>query len=356
MQMIARIIGFFSMSRMGAASIYFARILKSFIGVGFLLIALFSHDCCAAFVPLQQKQDFQEFVDEMSLHNHFSRHYLHQLFDDFRPNREVLEKINHPFEEQPWYIYRQLFVTPERIEQGVEYWHRHRTALAKAEKEYRVPASIIVAIVGVETFYGTVKPKIPVLQALTTLSFYYPLRAPFFEHELEEYLILTRELQLNPRKLRGSYAGAIGLPQFMPDSYRKFAVSYWNNGVRDLIHDSSDVIVSVANFLKQAGWQPNGPIAARIRLKRGDFLKIINDDVSPELYLAQVKSYDKNIGRDFPRDICFGALQLQQAKGYEHWLVYNNFMVLRHYNASELYVMAVFELSEQLKRRMFHQL
>ena len=175
-----------------------------------------------------------------------------------------MRKIRAPLEKEPWNIYQHLFVTEWRVKQGVKYWERNDAALAHAEKKYGVPASIIVATIGIETKYGLHTGKFRVIDSLSNIAFSKSSRAPFFRDELKEFLLLAREQHLNPAKVMGSYAGAMGQPQFMPSSYRRFAVSYHGRHQIDLSNNQLDIIASIANFYKLHGWETHKPIAVPI--------------------------------------------------------------------------------------------
>ncbi|MBI4006101.1 MAG: lytic murein transglycosylase, partial [Gammaproteobacteria bacterium] len=155
---------------------------------------------------------------------------LQSLFSQVKYSQRVLEAISRPAEKLPWYEYRSIFLQPDRIKQGLIFWKRYRTALKQAEQQYGVPAHIIVAIIGIETRYGISTGNDRVMDALATLAFHYPERSDFFRWELEEYLLLTREQGINPLSLKGSYAGAMGIPQFIPSSYRRFAIDFDGDG------------------------------------------------------------------------------------------------------------------------------
>ena len=294
----------------------------------------------------------QQFINRMVTQYNFDQKYLTKLFNHTELSQDVINKINHPYEKKPWYIYKQNFLTQKRIDDGVKYWIKHWNALAYAQKEYGVPANIIVAIVGVETLYGETELKYPVLNSLATLSFAYPKRSRFFTQELEEYLLLTRELDLNPASVKGSYAGALGLPQFMPSNYRRFAVSYQNKNTKDLLHDTDDVIVSIANFLNYFGWEENGLIAIPAKVKGNKYEKLLSNSLKPKLTIAQLRKYNvKPIKRINPRQRAV-LFELEDADIYEYWLGFDNFSVLSNYNNDKQYILTVYLLAEKIKQKM----
>ena len=185
-----------------------------------------------------------------------------------QPQPKIIEAITRPVEKvAPWWEYRERFVTAERISDGVQFWTEHRDALEHAAAQYQVPAEYIVAILGVETHYGRNTGHYRALDALATLAFDYPPREKFFRSELEQFLLLAKENKLDARTVTGSYAGALGAPQFMPSQYRRYAVDANGDRRRDLWNDWDDIIASVANYLREYGWTPGGPVLAETRLE-----------------------------------------------------------------------------------------
>ena len=198
-----------------------------------LLGLLFSSPIVNANIPEDKRQDVDAFINTMVTQHQFNRTELNTLFEHVNLNQSIVDAMNKPHEKLPWYKYRTLFVTDEHVKGGLAFWNQHEAALKRAEKQYGVPAEIITAIIGVETRYGKMTGKYPVIDALSTLAFNYPPRAGFFRKELSEYLLLTREEHIDPLSLKGSYAGAMGHPQFMPSSYRNFAIDFDHDGNRD---------------------------------------------------------------------------------------------------------------------------
>ena len=210
--------------------------------------------CCYTTPLTAETGNVKSFIKEMVDEYQFDKHYLTQLFNQTKIRNSILKAIARPSEQKPWYQYRRIFITDKRIQGGVDFWHQYAEPLKKAQEHYGVPTEIIIAIIGVETIYGSYTGNYKVLDALTTLSFHYPQRADFFREELKAFLLLTREEHLDPLKLKGSYAGAIGIGQFMPSSYRTYAVDFNHDGQRNLWSDVTDVIGSVAHYLEQHDW------------------------------------------------------------------------------------------------------
>lgn len=261
-------------------------------------------------------------------------------------NQKILDAIATPWEAKPWYQYQPIFLTKERLEKGLAFWREHETLLAKAEAEYQVPASVIVAIIGVETYYGRHMGTYPVRDALYTLGFFYEPRAPFFFKELGQYLKLAKEQgwQQSPK---GSYAGAMGMGQFIPSSYQHFAVDFDQDGKRDLFESPADAIGSVANYFHEHGWQMGEPVLAKAEVKgQAPVSKGLELDstlgalakagVSPAIAMAE----------DTPAKLF--AFELKDSTDYQ--VAFHNFYVITRYNRSPLYARAVWTLASQLEQ------
>lgn len=299
-----------------------------------LLLALFHSAVASHYL---QRTDVQQFIEQMVQTHRLDKQALQQLFQHAKIDAAVLEKIQSPTEHLAWYDYRARLITPHRVTNGLAFWNENREALSRAAKRYQVPIEIIVAIIGIETSYGKNKGHHRVLDALTTLSFEYPPRAPFFRKELEQLLLLNQHSpNFDLYTLQGSYAGAIGIPQFIPSSYRRFAVDTQAKGYSDLVNSTEDAIASVANYLKQHGWIENGPVAIPIRSKLlskpGFYSKKQSSEVLP-LPKLQAK-----------------LLALQGNNRTEYWMTFQNFKVIITYNTSSLYAMAVWQLSQKLQQ------
>jgi membrane-bound lytic murein transglycosylase B len=285
------------------------------------------------------------FINEMVKEHHFKRAQLVKLFSAVKVRHQVMKSIRTPLEQRPWYTYQRLFVTEWRIREGVEFWTKYQTTLTQAEAKYGVPASIIVATIGVETKYGRNTGEYPVIEALTNISFSNSSRAKFFRSELEEFLLLTREQHLDPLKVMGSYAGAIGQPQFMPSSYRRYAVSASRHGRIDLSHNEKDIISSIANYYKQHGWHTNQPVALPASIVGNKYQFYLDKDKSVRMIS---KSTLAGYGTVPASDEKYKLIELRNYWGNEYWLGFHNFQVIKRYNPSDLYAMAVFQLSNYI--------
>ena len=262
----------------------------------------------------------------------------------------VLDIITRPAEAKPWRDYRSIFLRADRAEKGVSFWRQHRAVLERAEEEFGVPAAIVVAIIGVETFYGSRSGSLRVLDSLATLAFRYPRRSPFFTSELEHFLLLVQEEGLDPLRVKGSYAGAMGIPQFISSSYRNYAVDFDGDSRRDLIASTGDAIGSVASYLERHGWRRDEPVAFRATVRPDARRLLVEAGMKPHRALEDLAGVaiqgEWNAHSDRP-----GALiELEGAQGLEHWVVLDNFYAITRYNHSKLYAMAVYQLAEWIHR------
>lgn len=294
--------------------------------------------------------DVQEFIEKMVKKNHFDRQKLIVLFNEVKIRPQVMQHLNKPLEKEAWKTYQMLFVNEWRIVHGVKFWNQHAEALKKAEQEYGVPAGIIVATLGVETKYGERIGDYRVIDSLSSLAFSHSPRAAFFRSELEQFLLLVREQHLDALKVMGSYAGAIGKPQFMPSSYRHYAVNFSKSGQTDLMHNDTDVIGSIANYYSKAGWNMSQPVAVQAIMigDRYNYLIKKNKLVAPTT-LGDLSLYGMIPNRQMGYDhLKVKVIELQSRYNKEYWIGFHNFDVIKRYNPSDLYAMAVFQLSSYI--------
>jgi membrane-bound lytic murein transglycosylase B len=288
-------------------------------------------------------------VDEMVSQHGFKREEVLQILSKAERQQSILDAIARPAEKaKPWKDYRKLFVTNDRIQQGATFWRDHADSLARAEKETGVPAAIIVAIIGVETRYGRNTGSYRVLDALTTLSFDYPPRADFFRSQLVEFLLMAREQKLTPERVLGSYAGAMGFGQFMPSSYRKYAVDFDGDGVVDIVNNIDDAIGSVANYLKGYGWQRGAPLVVKAAVKEPLADGLLRETLEPITTVADYRRKNITALAVLPDNTNAALFMLDGDIGPEYWLALNNFYVITRYNRSQMYAMAVVQLSEAI--------
>lgn len=318
----------------------------------FSLIILLGSCNAQADTAFTQRKDVQRFINSMVKHHGFDKAKLTAVMNDVQLQPQIIESMNKPFEKKNWDVYKQLFLTPQRVQAGIEFWKANHDSLEKAEKQFGVPANIIVAIIGVETLYGKHQGNYRVLDALSTLAFNYPKRSPFFTKELGEYLLLCREHKVPPTQYLGSYAGAMGKPQFMPSSYRYYAADFTNNPKIDLMNDDKAVIASVANYFHKHGWKMNQGIAQPAQVEGTRYKKINTANKKAVYRVKQLEAAGvKPLTAAVNTPTKVGLIELTTQTGQEFWLAYPNFYVITRYNSSPQYAMAVYLLSQQLKNQ-----
>jgi len=290
-----------------------------------------------------------EFIAEMNRDYGFASEQLGRLFAAVQRKQSILDAISRPAEKvKPWKDYRPIFITDSRIARGVDFWREHEATLARAEAEYGVPAQVIVAIIGVETFYGGNTGSFRVMDALSTLAFDYPPRAPFFRKELREFLMLSREEQVDPLTLKGSYAGAMGLPQFMPSSFRAYAVDFDGDGHINIWTNPVDAIGSVASYFKRHGWLPGEPVVSAATVEGEQVEQGLSVGLDPQMNVDELRRLGWTSSDALDGEMPVTAFRLEGAQGAEYWLGLPNFFVITRYNRSVMYAMAVNQLAELL--------
>lgn len=300
-----------------------------------------------AFASFLEQDGVREFIDEMAAREDFNAAELRGLFESVERQEAALEAIARPAESLPWHRYRPIFVTDARARAGAEFLQANAEVLARAEDEFGVPPEIVTAIIGVETFYGRHKGGYPVLDTLATLAFAYPPRAEFFRSELEQFLVLARAEGLDPRSVKGSYAGAMGMPQFISSSYRHYAIDFDGDGQRDLWNSIPDVVGSVASYLNRHGWRAGEPIAARVD-GGGNPAELVRDGLKPKLVPADLREAGVEVSPQPADDDRVTVIELESGDGSEYWVGWQNFYSITRYNHSALYAMAVFQLAQRI--------
>lgn len=310
--------------------------------------------------PLARADSFAErpevlqFIEIMVDRNGFDAEALSQLFAQARPcfsaARTLTDQVVQPL---PWSRYRSHFVNSWNIRHGVRFWRQHAAALARARQVYGVPEEVVVAILGVETRYGKIRPRFSEFDTLATLAFDYPRRAEFFRAELEQYLLLMREEHHDPLSAKGSFAGAMGIPQFMPSSYRSYAVDFNRDGRRDLWGSATDAIGSVANYLKAYGWQAGQPVVVRTRLSNEAeqvLSPYVSTSLKPEWNVEELQSLGLVPAERLSPSAQAALLAVEGEGGREYWLGFDNFYAITRYNRSLHYALAVYQLSREIRR------
>lgn len=315
-----------------------------------LLLAALTVSWPLAASNYSKQPQVQTFIDRMVDEHGFDRNEVVTVLDNAEHREDILELMRRPAEKtKPWFEYRKIFLTPGRIEGGVTFWEENTDILDKAVAEYGVDPQVIIAIIGVETRYGSNTGRHRVLDALATLSFDYPPRSKFFTGELEQYLILAREEDIDVLTTTGSYAGAMGYGQFIPSSYRHYAVDFDGDGKRDLWDNMADIIGSVANYFHAHGWTSGTPVALPADVEGNDYQTILDLGYKPNTVLDAMRHDGITPVTPLPDELIAALIGFEQQDGPEYWLGFNNFYVITRYNHSPLYAMAVYQLSEEIR-------
>lgn len=315
-----------------------------------LLVSFFC--VCAAHADYSEHSDAQALIDELVAEEGLPRADLEAVLSSASYQQSIVDAMNRPAERVlTWADYRDIFLGENRISGGAEFWRANAEVLEQAEAEFGVPAQYIVAIIGVETLYGRITGSYRVIDALSTLAFDYPARATFFRSELKHFLTFTAEHQRDPLTFKGSYAGAMGLGQFMPSSYRAYARDYTGDGFADLWENQADAIWSVANYLQSHGWRRGEPVAEHVSLEETFDRSLITDELRPQYELGDLRQAGLEDSGVQPSGSEVTLLAMQGDDGEEYWLGYQNFYVITRYNISALYALAVFQVAEAVAER-----
>ena len=299
-----------------------------------------------------QREDVARFVSAMTDRHGHDAAALQALFSDARSSRKIINAISRPAEALPWHRYRNIFLKPDRIRQGLQFWRENQAQLDRVAARYGVPPEVVTAIIGVETKYGRNTGGFRVIDALATLAFDYPKRSRFFAKELEHYLLLTQEQSLDPRLPTGSYAGAMGIPQFIPSSYRAYAVDFDGDGVADIWENAADAIGSVGNYFKEHDWRQGDEVAVPATVAGGDASAALTAGLKPTLTMADLTALGVAPAAGIAAPAATAKvklLELENKNGPEYWLAFHNFYVITRYNHSALYAMAVHQLAGAIK-------
>lgn len=312
---------------------------------------------CAAARPARaldtNRDDVRSFIDEMAQKDAFSKRQLRKILKAAKSQPAIIEAMDRPAEKaKPWFEYRPIFLSERRIQEGADFWLAHRQELDQASVKSGVAPEYLAAIVGVETYYGRLTGSYRVLDALSTLAFDYPARAKFFRDELEQFLLLARDTGLDPLTVKGSYAGAMGAPQFMPSNYRRYAVDANLDGHIDLWNSWADVCASVGNYLKEHGWNAGEAVLSEAAVDADKAAELDGHKLALSDTVESLRAKGVNFDSPLPPEAPVVLIAADEPDGV-HWRVgYNNFYVITRYNHSALYAMAVYELASAVKQRM----
>ena len=290
-----------------------------------------------------------EFIQKMVDKHQFSQEELTVLMDNAKKKDGILNAFDKPATSKPWSFFKKLYVTEWREKEGVKFWEKHAQTLIRAEDQFGIPQEIITALIGIETNYGTYTGEFRIVDAFYTLGFYGKRRNKYFLKEFEEFLILARENNIAPNSIKGSFAGAIGIAQFMPSSYREYAIDFDGDGKADLENSVADAIGSASNYLKRHGWKRGEPIVFPVSADNDQVLSEMAGKSKPNRTYGELKQAGVKQDLGFNDDLAVGLFKLEGDEGVELWMSLKNFYVITRYNPSNNYALAMVQLSEKIK-------
>jgi membrane-bound lytic murein transglycosylase B len=300
-----------------------------------------------------KRPEIVSFVNEVVARDPLKRKAVLAMLAKAQPQPKIIELITRPAEKvTPWWEYHERFLTEERIAQGAQFWVEHRAALQRISAERGVPPEYLIAIIGVETRYGRMTGRYRVIDALATLAFDYPPRSEYFRAELEQFMLLVTEDKLNPLTTTGSYAGAMGAPQFMPSTYRRYAIDDDTDKKRDLWGDWDDIIASVANYLQEHGWEAGGPVLAEVRLDPDPTFQIDPHKLDLNETVNSLNVQGVKVDMTLPGDTPAVLISAEQQDGPAYRVGFKNFYVITRYNGSARYAMSVHDLAQAIVQRV----
>ena len=298
------------------------------------------------------REDVQAFANEFAKTHSKNADEILQILAHGKKQQTILDAISRPAERVlTWGDYRKIFVEPKRLDQGIEFWREHRELIADVSKKYQVAPEIIVAIIGVETRFGRVAGNYKVLDALLTLGFDYPPRAKFFRGQLEHFLLMTDEQKLDATKLKGSYAGAMGYGQFIPGSYRAYAVDYDGDGIADIWKNPADAVASVGNYFSKHHWKAGDLVAVQLTQAITDE-KLISEKLKPATTISALRKARVQVPKELDGATKVTVMELETERGKEYWLGFQNFYVITRYNHSHMYALSTYQLSQLIKAHL----
>ncbi|OQS51319.1 lytic murein transglycosylase B [Chromobacterium violaceum] len=301
------------------------------------------------------RPDVQRYIDEQVASGQFNRPELEAVFANVELKPNIIRILDKPSTSRPWYQFRASTVNDKLISDGAAFWQANADALSRAERQYGVAPEVIVAILGVETHYGRNTGSFRLVDSLSTIGFDYPRRAAYFRGELTQFLLLAKEEGKDPLTLKGSYAGAMGLPQFMPSSYRKWAVDFDGSGHRDIWNNPHDAIGSVAHYFQLHGWRHGDDVVVPASVAPGAQVdKLLADKFNLRYTVGELRKLGVAPQAQLADDVPAVLFSLETAPGVtEYWLGLNNFYAITRYNRSTLYAKAVQEIADQLRARYY---
>ena len=295
------------------------------------------------------RPEVQSYVNQLVKEHGLDADYLLAMLESAQTQQSILDAMARPAEKtKPWNEYRTIFITPERIEAGAAFWKEQAARLQQVAGKTGVPPEMISGIIGVETYFGRRAGNYRLLDSLATLAFDYPPRSSFFRSELTQLFLLARDDGVEIDKAVGSYAGAMGAPQFIPSSYRNFAVDGDGDGKRDLFTSWDDVLASVANYFVVHKWHPGEPVVTRATLIRAVDQQPGDNKLSPGSTVAGLKDVGLRFSTDLAGSAPAGLVVMAGADGPEYWVAFHNFYVITRYNRSSMYALAAYQLGQAI--------
>lgn len=328
------------------------------LAAGSFCLPAFADDASAQPAPghYATRADVREFAQETAQKTGLPQAEIQQWLDAAKYQQSIVDAMNRPAESKTWAQYRPIFITPKRIDAGVAFWNDHAAELEAISNKYKVSPAIIVAILGVETFYGQRMGNYRVIDALATLGFDYPKRGAFFRGQLADFFTLAAKEHLDMNDALGSYAGAMGMPQFIPSSYLNLAVDGDGDGRCDLWHSDADVFASVAHYFSEHGWTLGAPVGFPIDINSQQAAAVADKlntgrDLSPKITVDELRRLGVALPKDLylPKDEKVMLFTLTEPDKVAYWVGLNNFYVITRYNHSTLYAMAVWQLSQAIQ-------
>lgn len=301
-------------------------------------------------LTFNQRPDVQVFIKKMSEQYAIEESVLNSLFSRVELKPSIINIFDRPPTSRPWYQYKPSFINATRIKNGVAFWKKYPDLLAQAHRKYGVPEEIIVAILGAETNYGQNMGTFRTIDVLSTVAFDYPRRAEYFKGELEQFILLAQEEGRNPLTLKSSFAGAMGWPQFMPSSFRKYGIDFDADGKRDVWTDPADVIGSVAYYFNQFGWQDGQATALRATVTGDKYQALLADKFNLKYTIAELREMGVVSATYVPDDTKALLFPLETEAGIEYWLGLQNFYAITRYNKSTLYAMSIHLLAQDIRK------
>ncbi len=319
----------------------------------FLLLVVFLLSATTSLaLDLNHAPEVDRYLKEVSEKYDFDIAQLHAWYHHVLFNPEIIAKMQQVArikQPMPWYVYQETRITPLRIHQGSEFKQENARTLARAEKKYGVPPNVIVAILGMESNYSRNQGHYEALNALTTFAFFSPRRRDYFRNELTQFLLLCRDQNWDPLHIKSSYDGGLGMAQFMPSSYRSYAVAINSSQKSNLFHSKPDAIYSIGNYLQAKGWRAKQPIAMRAKIINPRHKLLASEAGKTRFTVQELHHYGLVPTGKVPKGALLGVLPLEGKEGMEYWITFHNFTVIRKYNGSKMYAMATYQLSRAIK-------